>query len=432
MTHPFNIPVPHLKTTLRWPLQLLEKHFLEHQNKIECWFRQEWKKTTPPIYGSVDLRNAGFKIAPVDMNLFPAGFNNLNPDFTPLCIQAMQETVEKCRPGVMRILIIPENHTRNILYLENIATLQEIMLKAGFDVRVGSLILNLKHPEIFHLPSQKTLCLEPIHRADDKIILEGFEPCLLWLNNDLSEGIPEILQGIHQTVRPPLKLGWNNRLKSGHFTYYNDVANEFSLLVGCDSWLINPQFKFCHDIDFLSRKGMDRLSDEALRLINEIQKKYDEHEVTEKPFLVIKADAGTYGMSVMTLSDPKELAQLNRKRRAHMSTSKGGAPVNRVILQEGVYSFETINGAVAEPVIYMIGHQVVGGFYRVHKKRGRTENLNSPGAEFEPLAFAKPCNNPDFTLTPDACPNRFYAYGVIARLSQLAAAREKAAVVEKI
>jgi len=43
---------------------------------------------------------------------------------------------------------------------------------------------------------------------------------------------------------------------------------------------------------------------------------------------------------------------------------------------------------------------------------------------FEPLAFAEPCNTPDQNKAPDANPNRFYAYGVIARLALLAAARE--------
>jgi len=34
------------------------------------------------------------------------------------------------------------------------------------------------------------------------------------------------------------------------------------------------------------------------------------------------------------------------------------------------------------------------------------------------------CIRPDRTRSPDACPNRFYAYGVIARLALVAAARE--------
>ena len=85
------------------------------------------------------MRNAGFKVAPVDMNLFPAGFNNLNPDFMSLSIQAVQATFEHFHPKCNRILLLPESHTRNQFYLENLAVLQEILVKSGFDVRVGSL-----------------------------------------------------------------------------------------------------------------------------------------------------------------------------------------------------------------------------------------------------------------------------------------------------
>jgi glutamate--cysteine ligase len=91
-----------------------------------------------------------------------------------------------------------------------------------------------------------------------------------------------------------------------------------------------------------------------------------------------------------------------------------------------VYTFETwgTKNAVAEPVVYMIDRYVIGGFYRVHTDRRPDENLNSPGMHFEPLAFAETCAYPDPQQAPDANPNRFYAYGVIARLALLAAARE--------
>jgi glutamate--cysteine ligase len=61
---------------------------------IERWLRGQWQEHTPPFYGSVDLRNAGFKLAPVDMNLFPGGFNNLNSALWPLCVQAAMTAIE--------------------------------------------------------------------------------------------------------------------------------------------------------------------------------------------------------------------------------------------------------------------------------------------------------------------------------------------------
>jgi glutamate--cysteine ligase len=71
----------------------------------------------------------------------------------------------------------------------------------------------------------------------------------------------------------------------------------------------------------------------------------------------------------------------------------------------------------------MIDRYVVGGFYRVHTERAKDENLNAPGMQFVPLAFESPCL-PDLAGAPDCPPNRFYAYGVVARLALIAAAIE--------
>src|SRR5213596_356569 len=135
--------VPHLVTALTGPLLDLEKKILEATPAIERWFRLEWQEHTPPFYCSVDLRNAGFKLAPVDTNLFPGGFNNLNPAFLPLCVQAIQTAVERVCPDARGVLLVPENHTRNAFYFKNVETLQRIVRQAGMRVRLGSLIPDL-------------------------------------------------------------------------------------------------------------------------------------------------------------------------------------------------------------------------------------------------------------------------------------------------
>jgi glutamate--cysteine ligase len=71
--------VPHLITALKGPINELEARILESMPATERWFRLEWMEHTPTFYASVDLRNAGFKLAPVDTNLFPGGFNHLTP-----------------------------------------------------------------------------------------------------------------------------------------------------------------------------------------------------------------------------------------------------------------------------------------------------------------------------------------------------------------
>lgn len=423
------VPVPHLTTANSGPLYHVEKIVLNHVAAIEAWFRQQWKETPPPLTSSVDLRHAGFKLAPVDTNLFPAGFNNLNPEFLPLCIQAAQSVLVDYVPDCTRILLLPESHTRNKFYMQSLHVLRTIFVKAGFVVRIGSLDPELKEPMEVVLESGDTLLIEPIQRQGDRIGLADFNPCFLMLNNDLSQGVPEILQGLQQKIRPTAKLGWSTRLKSSHFGFFDDVANEFAALIGMDPWMVNPYFSAIDGVDFMAQEGIDQLADEVAKILTLMQDKYATYGIHEKPFVVIKADNGTYGMSVMMVHDAEEVRQLNRKQRTKMSASKGSQKVERVIIQEGVYTFETMpNGSVAEPVVYMIGQFVVGGFYRVHKERGIAENLNAPGMHFEPLAFAQACNMPCDELEAVECPNRFYVYGVIARLAALAAAREIAAI----
>lgn len=421
-----NSPVPNLTTALTGPLREIESHLLDRQPQIETWFRSEWKKSGAPFYTSVDLRNAGFKLAPVDTNLFPAGFNNINPAFFPLSVQAIQSAVERVCPTACNILIIPESHTRNLFYLESLTTLRQILQHAGFAVRIGSLIEELESPMTIPLPSGREVVLEPVERVEGTLKIGGFVPCVILMNNDLSGGTPEILNNLEQSVIPPLKLGWGHRRKSDHFQHYSQVASEFSELLEIDPWLIDPLFEKCGEIDFKNREGEECLAAHVNHLLNEIQKKYDQYGVKQPPFVLVKADAGTYGMGIMTIHHASEIHELNRKQRNKMAKGKGGQSVSDVIIQEGVYTFETIGDdqAVAEPVVYMVDHHVIGGFYRVHTSRGPNENLNAPGMHFEPLAFANPLNLPDRSREPDAEPNRFYAYGVIARLAMLAAARE--------
>src|SRR5687768_14328697 len=113
--------------TLLTPLITLEKLFLNRCQDIEAWLQHQWQRTQPPVYGSVDLRNAGFKIAPIDMNLFPAGFNNLNPNFLPNSFRAAKKIIHAIVPDAEKIVIIPESHTRNRFYWVNIQTLKTIL-----------------------------------------------------------------------------------------------------------------------------------------------------------------------------------------------------------------------------------------------------------------------------------------------------------------
>lgn len=421
--------VPHLTTALSGPLLELEQRILEGSSAIERWFRLRWQAHEAPFYTSVDLRNSGFKLAPVDTNLFPGGFNNLNAAFIPLAVQAATAMIERICPEARNLLLVPENHTRNRWYLENVAVLATILRQTGLEVRLGSLNPEITAPTELETATGKKLTVEPLKRFESgsgaRLGVEGFDPCAILLNNDLSSGIPEILRGLAgQVLLPPLHAGWAVRTKSRHFRAYDDVAADFAQLLKIDPWLVNPYHAQCGEIDFQARAGEECLASNVAMLLEKIRLKYLEYGIQDTPYVAVKADAGTYGMGVMMVRDAAEVRDLNRKQRNKMAVVKEGLVVSNVIIQEGVHTVERIEDKVAEPVVYMIGQHVIGGFYRVHGARGAEDNLNAPGMHFVPLAFEQSCTLPDPHAACDAPPNRFYAYGVVGRLAAAGAALE--------
>jgi glutamate--cysteine ligase len=418
--------VPHLITALNGPINELEQRILDSTPAIERWFRLEWMEHTPPLYSSVDIRNAGFKLAPVDTNLFPGGWNNLTPEMLPLAVQAAMAAIEKICPEARNLLIVPESHTRNSFYLSNVLQLKRIFHQAGLNVRFGSLDPEIKESTTLDLPTGETITIEPLIRTDRRLGLKDFDPCTILLNNDLSTGIPGMLEDLHeQFLLPPLHAGWSVRRKSRHFQAYEEVAKRFGKLLGMDPWLINPMYAKCGEVNFDEDLGLDCLRTNVDALLTKIKRKYKEYGINEKPFVVVKADNGTDGMGIMTVRDVKDLDALNSKSKNKMSTTKDGQALSEVIIQEGVLTNERVNDAVAEPVVYMMDRYVVGGFYRIHAERGVDENLNAPGASFVPLAFADSGRLPQPGQKPgSSSPNRFYMYGVIGRLAMLAASYE--------
>jgi glutamate--cysteine ligase len=418
--------VPHLITALTGPINELEQRIIDSMPATERWFRLEWMEHTPPFYTSVDIRNAGFKLAPVDTNLFPGGWNNLTPEMLPLAVQAAMAAIEKICPEARNLLIIPENHTRNSFYLSSVVQLQRIFNMAGLNVRVGSISPEVKKTTVIELPNGDTVTLEPVVRTRGRLGLKNFDPCTILLNNDLSAGAPGILEDIHeQYLLPPLHAGWSVRRKSNHFRSYEEVAKRFGKLLGIDPWLINPMFGQCGEIDFNAATGLECLQTHTDALLTKIRRKYKEYGINEKPFVVLKADNGSCGMGTMTVRDAKELQVLGGKSNTRMAAMQKGQPVRDVIIQEGVLTQERLSGAVAEPVVYMMDRYVVGGFYRIHADRGVDENCNTTEANFVPLAFDHSTHMPQLGARPGAsAPNRFYMYGVVARLAMLAASYE--------
>lgn len=418
--------VPHLVTALTGPINELEQRILDSMPAIERWFRLEWMEHTPPFYSSVDVRNAGFKLAPVDTSFYPAGWNNLTPAMLPLAVQAAMVAIEKICPEARNLLIVPENKANSTFYLSNLAQLRRVFHMAGLNVRVGSIDPSITKSTTIELPGGESITLEPVLRTKGRLVVKDFDPCTILLNNDLRAGVPGILEELHeQYLLPPLHAGWPTRRKSMHFKCFEEVAKRFGKLIGVDSWLINPMFDKCGHVDFSSEQGMECLRTGVDSLLGKIKKRYKEYGIKEKPFVVLKADNGNPGMGITTVRDVKQLDDLLPKAVGKGDAVSDEQQVFDVILQEGVLTNERIHDAVAEPVVYLMDRYVVGGFYRVHAERGPDENLCAPGTSYVPLAFVESMHLPQPGVRPGAsAPNRFYMYGVIGRLAMLAASYE--------
>ena len=274
--------VPHLVTALTGPINELEQRILESMPAIERWFRLEWMEHTPPFYCSVDLRNAGFKLAPVDTNLFPGGFNNLNPAFLPLCVQAAMTAIEKICPEARNLLIVPASGKPSSFYLASLARLEQIFRMAGLNVRFGSMDPAVKRSVTHKLPDGEDLVFEPALRSRCRLGLKHFDPCTILLNDDLPSGAPGILEDLNeQYLLPPLQAGWSVRRMSRHFRCYEEVSKRFGKLIGIDPWLIHPLFAHCERMDVRKPEGLDCLRENVNAVLLKLRRKYkDQFEKT--------------------------------------------------------------------------------------------------------------------------------------------------------
>lgn len=370
-------------------LQYLVDKFKKHQSKIDDWFLTYEKRVHgEPVYASVDLRNAGYKIAPVDTNIFPAGFNNLCPSYRREAGKLFKAYIEKFHPSAQRIAILGEEHTRNLFYFENLEKLSALIRDAGFEVALASLSPDLPQDENqFETAEKNSITIYKARVTGYLLKIQPWTPDLILVNNDFSGGIPSSIKKIVQPLVPTPLIGWHTRKKSHHFTCYRELAKDFSKLISIDPWLLTACFRCMGEIDFADAKSMTRLATKVDILLSEIRPKHKEYKIKSEPYVFVKNDAGTYGMAVMTAASGDELLHLNKKDRTRMKMGKGKKVVSEVIIQEGIPTVDRFKGMIAEPVIYLVDNKVCGGFFRLNEQGDDRGNLNQPGMKFTKLCF---------------------------------------------
>ena len=372
-------------------LQDLNSKITKNKDKLDLWIKDQINKVFIPLYTSVDLRISEHKIVPVDTNVFPAGFNNLSDTFRNRASSLFKDYFDREYPKMNSILIIPELHTRNTFYWENISVLKSILEDVGYRVEVG-IISDDDLPEEmeFETASGNTAKAYRALKDNNRVTIANLNPDLLLINNDFSEHCPKTLRDITQPVEPPVEIGWHTRKKSIHFEFYNKLAKEVAQILEIDPWVISIDTIDDYGVDFDSREDREKIAKVADSMINRLKIQYKERGVEEEPYLFIKSNSGTYGMAVVNVSSGDDVRALNSDKRKRMRVSKGGSPVRDVVLQEGIpTSLKYESDISAEPVFYLIDTQVAGGFLRLNKSRNTLENLNSRGMEF---AHIDPCD----------------------------------------
>src|SRR5689334_2380625 len=111
------------RTSISPAQKLLAAGITKNRRKLWDWHMEHARKSPPPFYCSVDLRDSGHKIVPVDSNLYPAGFNNICPEdmrSAPPIVRAQIDALASHwkRETPRKILILPESHTQNKYYIE--------------------------------------------------------------------------------------------------------------------------------------------------------------------------------------------------------------------------------------------------------------------------------------------------------------------------
>ncbi len=398
----------------------IQTMILERKRDVNDWLAQKRKGLRMPIYASFDIRDNDMKAVVVDANAYPSGFNNLPENALQGAVRNLRSYLEGIR-AEKTVLLYPEEHTRNRYYLSNLNTLRKVFRQAGY-----TLIFGTPHDEIAETSlrdsNDEGITFEKIERKNNKLITRSFHGKVIVLNNPLSREDDHIFRGVEQTLLPSPALGWLYRKKSNHFRQARELAEEFAAAFGIDPWFITTHYDEVDDVDFKTGKGMDRVAAKVDSIIAEIRRKYRQHGIHDEPVVFVKDNAGKYGRGIITLTSSRDVYSLNYDMRKEMSRGSQNVRISSVILQEGVRTHYRIDGSVAEPVIYTMGGEVIGGFSRLHREKDDIKNLNAPGMQFD-LLLENEISKPLHDCIKDDCVVSLY--GVLATIGLIAIAHEE-------
>ena len=390
-----------------------EEFICHNLNQVNKWIDEEQEKMLLPLTSSVDVRESKTKFAPVDHNMYPAGFNNLCSKDLVLCSERFKAGILKVHPTAKKIGLIPESHTKNKFYLDHLYQLKTTIENAGFEVTIISpdtqLFVGSNHIELeSHSNFQLT-----IHQVN---LATKTEYDVIVLNHDQSNPLPVNWSEVLTPVLPSPYVGWYKRQKNHHFTWYKKIADKFAENFEIDPDIISARFTTCENIDFNTKEGLEELGKAVDNLLKELPE--DSH-------VFVKASQGTYGMGISVVKSGEEIISMNRKVRNKMDVGKNNLKFTSVLVQEGIETIVKYDDAPAEVTIYLVNGRASGGFMRSNPLKGTQANLNSQGMIYQKLCLSDVKQDCDHKI-------KEAVYSTIARLSVLAASYEMKELMENV
>jgi glutamate--cysteine ligase len=401
----------------------LEQFLCKNWNLVNDWIDREQRLLPQPLTSSVDVRESRTKYAPVDHNMYPAGFNNLCSKDLLNCADHFRGCFEAIKPGLRRVGLLPESHTKNKYYLDHLHKLKSTIEMSETDV-----VLFSPDPNLFADAGGNVVELESfsghrlvIHRAQvqdgqfiaaDPAVRFDFEAILL--NNDQSVPLEVDWRSVRTPVLPAPYAGWFKRQKIHHFRHYRDTANRFCAQFEVNPELIQARFSSVDNVDFNTKEGLEEIAAEVDRVLAALP---------AGSSVFVKASQGTYGMGISVVASGDEIRSMNRKVRNKMDVGKNNLKFTSVLIQEGVETIVKYDDAPAEVTIYLVNGRSSGGFMRTNPLKGTQANLNAQGMIYQKLCLSDVKQDCDHTI-------KEAVYSVIARLSVLAAAYEMKELME--
>ena len=153
------------------------KKLLLTSKRLNIGFVKKQTMGNIPFYSSFDIRDSNFKVACVDANIFPAGFNNICEEDQKRASSLIEKYLDTFYPSAKNILLLTEEHTKNLYYWDNVFVIKSLIEGGGRSVQVCVPGLGIKKAQKIVTASGRELFVHLLAEVKGDLIIS---------NNDFS------------------------------------------------------------------------------------------------------------------------------------------------------------------------------------------------------------------------------------------------------